>query len=200
MRRPSPAPLAAPARSSPPRSRAPHGPEDLYDARLDVFRWSGAILVENDPADPFHLCFGEYFPGNRSPLVVSSELFRSLAAGLGPIDLTTAVGEPTMPADRSTGRPSGPDTGPGGPHARLAAAGGGGPPHRRSARSAGGRPLGIRCPRRRRSVQHRDIRAGEGGVGPGGFGCRCTGTVLDDPWSPWSLDRRDPRRRRVVGE
>ena len=28
-----------------------------YDARLDVFRWSGAILVEDDPADPFHLCF-----------------------------------------------------------------------------------------------------------------------------------------------
>jgi len=21
----------------------------------------------------------------------------------------------------------------------------------------------------------------------GGFGCRCTGAVLDDPWSPWSL-------------
>jgi len=26
--------------------------------------------------------------------------------------------------------------------------------------------------------------------GRGGFGCRCTGAVLDDPWSPWSLDRR----------
>ena len=27
-------------------------------------------------------------------------------------------------------------------------------------------------------------------MGPGGFGCRCTGVVLDDPWGPWSLDRR----------
>ena len=57
-----------------------------YDARLDVFRRSGAILVEDDPTDPFHLCFAQYFPGKWSPLVVSSELFRSLAAGLGPID------------------------------------------------------------------------------------------------------------------
>ena len=95
-----------------------------YDARLDVFRWSGAILVLDDPSDPFHLCFGEYFPGDRSPLVVSSELFRSLAAGLGPIDFPTAVREPTMPEDRSSGGPSGSDAGPRGPLARPAAAGG----------------------------------------------------------------------------
>jgi len=56
------------------------------------------------------------------------------------------------------------------------------------------------CHRCRRSVRHRDLRGDGGGVGPGGFGCRCTGVVLADPWSPWSLDRRDPRRRRVVGE
>jgi len=95
-----------------------------HDARLDVFRWSGAILVLDDPTDPFHLCFGEYFPGQRSPLVVSSELIRSLAAGLGPIDFHTAVREPTMPADRSTGRPSGSGTGPGGRRRHLAVAGG----------------------------------------------------------------------------
>jgi hypothetical protein len=63
----------------------------------------------------------------------------------------------------------------------------------------------IYCPRCRRSVQHRDLRAGalREAWGRGGFGCRCTGAVLADPWSPWSLDRRvpgDPRRRRVVGE
>jgi len=37
-------------------------------------------------------------------------------------------------------------------------------------------------------------RGDEGGTGPGGFGCRHTGAVLDDPWSPWSLtfDQRTP--------
>ena len=169
MRRPSPAPLAAPARSSPPRSRAPHGPEDLYDARLDVFRWSGAILVENDPADPFHLCFGEYFPGDRSPLVVSSELFRSLAAGLGPIDLPTAVREPTMPAGRSTGRPTGSGIGPVGHLARPAAAGGSRLPIAgvRGFQGAGPRALDILPalpPFRAAPGPPRD----EGGAGPGG--------------------------------
>jgi len=50
-----------------------------------------------------------------------------------------------MPSDRSTGRPSGSGTGPGGPHARPVAAGEGGPPpHSRSARPAGGRPSNAR--------------------------------------------------------
>ena len=85
---------------------------------------SGVLLEERDPDDPFHLCLAQYFPGKLSPLVVSSELFGSLAAGLGPIDFPTTVREPTVPVGRSTGRPSGPDTGPRGPPARLAAAGG----------------------------------------------------------------------------
>jgi len=86
-------------------------------------------------------------------------------------------------AGRYIGRPSGPGTGPGGPLARPAAAGGELPPHRRSASSAGGRPSGVRCPRCR--VQHRDLRGDEGAGG--GFRCCCTGVVLADPWSPWSL-------------
>ena len=94
------------------------------DARLDVFRWSGVILVEDDPSNPFYLSFHQYFPRKWSPLVVSSEPFRSLATGLGPIDFPTTVRAPTLPAGRSTGRPSGSGTGPGGPLARPAAAGG----------------------------------------------------------------------------
>ena len=99
-----------------------------HDARLDVFRCQrlGVMLVLDDPANPFHLCFYKYLPRKWSPLIVSSELFRSLAAGLGPIDLPTAVREPTMPAGRSTGRPSGSKTGPRGPFACPAAAGGAG--------------------------------------------------------------------------
>jgi len=84
----------------PPPARRHHDRErrialrTAYDARLDVFRWSGAILVLDDPADPFHLCFGEYFPRKWSPLIVSSELFGSLAAGLGPSTSPRRSGSP----------------------------------------------------------------------------------------------------------
>jgi len=66
-----------------------------YDAHLDVFRcyWSGAMLVLDDPTDPFHLCFDRFSPRKNSPLAASSELLRSLRAGLDSIDFPNAIGQ-----------------------------------------------------------------------------------------------------------
>ena len=66
-----------------------------YGARLDVFRcwWSGAMLVLDDPTDPFHLCFDRFSPQTDSPLAASSRLFRSLRAGLDSIDFPNASRE-----------------------------------------------------------------------------------------------------------
>lgn len=66
-----------------------------HDARLDVFRcwWSGAMLVLDDPTDPFHLCFDRFSTRKDSPLAASSELFRSLRAGLDSIDFPNAIGQ-----------------------------------------------------------------------------------------------------------
>ena len=180
-----------------------------YDARLDVFRcwWSGAMLVLDDPTDPFHLCFDRFSPRKDSPLAASSELFRSLRAGLDSIDFPNAIGQ-LAAHHRGEQFLKGailferwralapPELGTGGIVTDGA-----------TGCVVCGRPAVSRfCPSCRRFVGHRDVRVRARTMreawSEGGFRCHYTGVVLDttDPRSPWFLtfDCRVPGERETL--
>ena len=62
-----------------------------YDARLDIFRWSGVILVEDDPTDPFQFRWDHYGPGSSGSMEVTCELFASMRAGLSGLEFETLI-------------------------------------------------------------------------------------------------------------
>ena len=77
-----------------------HGPgvksralRQAYDPRLDAFRCqrSGALLVLDEPTDPFQFRWDHYGPGSSGAMEVTCELFASMRAGLSGLEFETLI-------------------------------------------------------------------------------------------------------------
>jgi hypothetical protein len=179
-----------------------------YDSRIDTFRCqrSGALLVLDDPTDPFHLRWDHHGPGSTGAMEVTCELFASMRAGLSGLEFETliwALAGHRRPFPKVDLDPRG------WPERRH-------PPKKVDVASGGpectvcGKPAHARyCPRCRELVR----RGGSGDAlrvealkrawraGEDGFACYYTGVVLDEG-GPWGVafDERVPGSTVVAAE